>query len=309
LGRWQCDARFLDFGFFVHKNQLTRIKQNFDSEFRISCEELCGNMKTRQGILQGLKIREAKMNCDACGKKVSSWSIKYGPNNTAFCKDCFGTEKAKKLILEKEKQKEPTYKKNEIQKFPPVARKDLEAEFSSNELISINDFVNKLVSKIRILYFLPGFHRPPAEAEAIIIDILLFPIRGIWGLLSIYLLPLILLYQLILLIMGKGFSGGYFIFLTENEIILLNDIRNKFFSDLVSINPSEIKVIPYKNIKEISGAFLGLLGKVKLTLSDDTEIVLVKDNSISWKKKIHKFSGYTESMAAIRTDIIKHIQS
>lgn len=38
------------------------------------------------------------MNCENCGKEVSSWGVRYGDRESIFCKDCFGTEEAQRII-------------------------------------------------------------------------------------------------------------------------------------------------------------------------------------------------------------------
>jgi len=46
------------------------------------------------------KIWRIHMKCDACGKDVTSWSAKYGPKDTVFCKECFNTDEVEKISKE-----------------------------------------------------------------------------------------------------------------------------------------------------------------------------------------------------------------
>ena len=48
------------------------------------------------------------MECDSCGKSISSWGARYGEADTVFCKDCIDTPKAQKVINEKLKTDAPT---------------------------------------------------------------------------------------------------------------------------------------------------------------------------------------------------------
>jgi uncharacterized protein YbjQ (UPF0145 family) len=46
------------------------------------------------------------MECDSCGKSISSWSARYGKADAIFCKDCFDTPRAEKVVNEKLKSED-----------------------------------------------------------------------------------------------------------------------------------------------------------------------------------------------------------
>ena len=52
------------------------------------------------------------MNCDNCGKEISSWKARYGSIDTVFCPKCFGTQEAEEII--KNKQKSPFIEKDDF---------------------------------------------------------------------------------------------------------------------------------------------------------------------------------------------------
>ncbi|MBD3617451.1 MAG: YbjQ family protein [Gracilimonas sp.] len=73
------------------------------------------------------------MECDSCGKTISSWGARYGDLDTVFCKDCFDTPKAQKVINEKIKLEEDSQPEDDD--YPDEIRKILlTTESNSSDL-------------------------------------------------------------------------------------------------------------------------------------------------------------------------------
>jgi len=196
----------------------------------------------------------------------------------------------------------------ELKSTPETIKKDFEKAFLQKDLIPFNEFINTLTSGRHIVYFLPGKCTTPSNILQVFFEMLLAPFGFILGIISLLLLPIILLYYLILLIMGKGFSKGQFISLTANEIIFMNDIRKKFFEDLLSLDPKEIGVIPLEDIVAMSGSFQSsIFGRLKLRLSDGREVVLREDTDFSWRKSFRKKPHYVQSMSKLRKAILQFV--
>lgn len=86
----------------------------------------------------------SEMTCEVCGTKVTSWSARYGQFDTIFCKKCFNTDNAKKIIEEKSK----LIKKEEI--------KNIETNKSNKDDISTSTD-NKFNTLLGIGKFIAGY--------------------------------------------------------------------------------------------------------------------------------------------------------
>lgn len=80
-----------------------------------------------------------KMNCENCSKKISSWEARYGDRESVFCKECFGTEEAKKIIEAKGK-KPITIQPIKVESsghFEQITQSDLQWFYSPNGKIQV----------------------------------------------------------------------------------------------------------------------------------------------------------------------------
>ncbi len=199
---------------------------------------------------------------------------------------------------------------DEFKSNPDAIKKDFENVFLrlGRDLISFDEFVDVLSFGRHIVYLMPGKSKQPTNGLEVFFELLLAPFLMIMGIISLLLLPIIWLYYLFLLIAGKGFSSGQFIALTSNEVIVMNNVRKKFFEVSLGLDPKEIGVIPLESVTKLSGAFQSFVfGRLKLGLSDGRQVILIEDNSFSWRKSFRGRLNYIESMSKLRKAILQFV--
>jgi len=99
-----------------------------------------------------------KLICDSCGNEVSSFSARYG-YDTIFCKNCYGTEKAKEIIKKRREEPEKeALKKMEIEKELEQLNGDFPYHFKA--LLSygkISSAIGWIIVIIGVIVFFVGF--------------------------------------------------------------------------------------------------------------------------------------------------------